>query len=351
MKTMTRPTPPTSSSTSAPSARGIEFLTSQQAEDGSFSKAVGPAVTAMATTALLRQGRGVNDPVVARSLKWLQGFVQPDGGIYQPNSRIRNYETCVSVLCLEAANKDGRYDKTLKNAEKFLRGIQIGEADKKDPSNVNYGGVGYAGNSRPDLSNTSYFMDALKATGVKADDPAMKKALVFISRCQNLESEFNTTPSAGKINDGGFYYTPAEGGGSAAGGDGGGLRSYASMTYAGLKSMIYAGVKPDDPRIKAAVEWIGRHYALDSNPGLGTAGLYYYYHTFAKALNTFGQDEFKDAEGKTHNWRHELTAELARRQKPNGSWVNENRRWLENDPNLVTAFSLLALSYCGPNEK
>ena len=29
------------------------------------------------------------------------------------------------------------------------------------------------------------------------------------------------------------------------------------MTYAGLKSMIYAGVKADDPRVKAAVNGFG----------------------------------------------------------------------------------------------
>ena len=65
----------------------------------------------------------------------------------------------------------------------------------------------------------------------------------------------------------------------------GGLRSYASMTYAGLKSMIHAGVGPDDPRVKAAVEWLRKHYSLDENPGMGKSGLYYYYHTFAKALD------------------------------------------------------------------
>ena len=87
----------------------------------------------------------------------------------------------------------------------------------------------------------------------------MQKALVFVSRCQNLESEHNTTPFAAKVNDGGFYYTIAAGGQSQAGNTpDGGLRSYGSMTYAGLKSMIYAGVSQDDPRVKAAYEWIQR---------------------------------------------------------------------------------------------
>ena len=120
------------------------------------------------------------------------------------------------------------------------------------------------------------------------------------------------------------------------------------MTYSGLKSMIFAGLTQDDPRVKAAVDWIRKHYALDSNPGMGDAGLYYYYHTFAKALDTLGADEIEDAQGRKHDWRRELAEELARRQDANGSWVNGNPRWMEGDPNLATAFALLALSHCRP---
>ena len=165
--------------------------------------------------------------------------------------------------------------------------------------------AGYGGeNSRPDLSNTSFLVDALKTDGTAADDEALKKALVFVSRCQNLETEHNTTPFASKNPDGGFYYTPVGDGASMAGKtENGGLRSYGSMTYAGLKSMIYAGLKPDDPRVKAAVKWIQQHYELDNNPGMGTQGLYYYYQAFAKALAALGEDTFQDADGKSHNWR------------------------------------------------
>jgi squalene-hopene/tetraprenyl-beta-curcumene cyclase len=175
----------------------------------------------------------------------------------------------------------------------------------------------------------------------------MQRALLFISRCQNLESAHNTTPFAAKLNDGGFYYTPAAGGSSQAGVDEttGGLRSYASMTYAGLKSMIYAGVKADDQRVKAAIVWIKKNYDLDTNPGMGSAGQYYYYHTFAKALAALGEDTLVDDKGVSHDWRKELIEELASRQREDGSWVNENSKWLEGDANLVTAYALLALSY------
>ena len=142
----------------------------------------------------------------------------------------------------------------IKGGQDFLKTMQWDESEGKGKDDAFYGGAGYGGNnSRPDLSNTAFFMDALRDTGLPADDPALQKALVFVSRCQNLKSEFNDQPWAGKVNDGGFIYTAANGGKSVAGHRRhGGLRSYASMTYAGLKSMIHAGLTPDDPRVKAA---------------------------------------------------------------------------------------------------
>ncbi|HEX7378945.1 MAG TPA: hypothetical protein VF278_17625 [Pirellulales bacterium] len=329
--------------------KGIEYLRQKgQAEDGSFSRQAGPAVTALVATALLRNGLSVNDPLVAKALTYIESFAQDDGGIYKTGSTHKNYETCVAMLVLSAANADGRYNDRLKKAEAFVKGLQWDEAEGQDESSFNYGGAGYGGKKRPDLSNTSFFIDALKAAGNGPDDEAMKKALIFVSRCQNLESEHNTTPFAAKNPDGGFYYTVAAGGESFAGKVDGGLRSYGSMTYAGLKSMIFAGLGPDDNRVKAAVEWIRKNYALDANPGMGNAGLYYYYHTFAKALDALGADEVTDESGAKHNWRRELAAELVRRQQKDGSWSNEASRWMEGDPNLVTGYALLSLSYCRP---
>jgi len=329
--------------------RAIQFLAVRQLQDGSLSPRIGIGPTALATLGLLRSGRTPADPQVAKSLDYLVEYVQESGGIHMPGTRIPNYETCIVVVCLQEANRDGRFDEAIRRAEGFLRKGQWDEGENKHSADFGYGGAGYGRGSRPDLSNTAYLIDALRACGASANDEAIQKALTFVSRCQNLESEHNTTPFAARINDGGFYYTcmhsrqdsPRET-------PQGGLRSYASMTYSGLKSMIYAGLTQDDPRVKAAIDWIRKNYDLKSNPGMGEAGLYYYYHTFAKALSAFGVDEIEDADGVKHDWRRELTEELAARQQPDGSWVNENPRWMEGDPGLATAFALLALSYCQP---
>jgi squalene-hopene/tetraprenyl-beta-curcumene cyclase len=325
--------------------KGINYLKSSQADDGSWTTTETLGITGLVVNALLESGVPKEDPALQKGLKHLESFVQDDGGIYPPNSTHRNYETCIALMAFAAADKE-KYQAHIKNAEKFLRDLQWDEGEGLESTDPAYGGAGYGNHQRPDLSNTQFLMEALKAAGVAEDDPAFKKALIFVSRSQNLETEHNTTPFAAKIDDGGFYYTPAAGGTSQAGANpDGGLRSYGSMTYAGLKSMVYAGLKPDDPRVKAALDWISRFYTLEENPGMGQQGLYYYYHTFAKTLSVLGQPTLTDAQGKTHNWREDLIRQLAKLQRDNGSWVNRADRWYEGDPNLVTAYSLMSLSH------
>ena len=334
--------------------RGIRYLaTVGQAPDGSFSKFAGTGPTSLAVTAMLRNGRTLRDPVVAKGLQYLESCSHQDGGIYGKGGMFGNYETCAAIMCFQEANTDGRYDTLLKKAEAYVRGVQWDESHGRESWDSYYGGSGYGGTSRPDLSNTAFLVDALKARGADENDKAIQQALAFVSRCQNLETEHNTTPFAAKINDGGFYYTPvvSEQDEERMTADGG-LRSYGSMSYAGLKSMIYAGLDRDDTRVKAAVTWIRKHYDVKSNPGMGPAGLYYYYNTFAKSLDVLGEDVIEDADGAKHDWRLELAEELIKRQQPNGSWINvKSSRWMEGDPNLVTAFSLLALSYCRPESE
>ncbi len=330
--------------------KAIEYLrTTGKADDGSYSSFAGPAVTALVTTAMLQHGVPATDTDVAASLNYLKGFIQPDGGIYSPESVYKNYETSIALLCFAEANADGQYDEILKKAVQFTKNTQWGAGGRSvEESDDRYGGFGYGKHERPDLSNTSYAIDALIKAGVDPESPEMQRALKFVSRSQNHESAHNDLPNASKNPDGGFFYTPANGGESKAESvSGGGLRSYGSMTYAGLKSLLYAGVNKDDSRVKAAVTWIQANYDLQANPGMGAEGLFYYYHVFAKALDAIGEDNCLDAEGESHDWRKELLDELSKRQASDGSWTNQGSdRWLEGDPNLVTAYALLALKYC-----
>ena len=329
--------------------KGINFLKSSQASGGYWTSPDVPGITALVAYSLMLSGVPATDPVVDKALAQLLKNSQPDGGIYSPKGQNGNYETSLCLLALHQADA-AKYKDVIAKAEGYLRRVQWGHDGKVEASDIKYGGAGYGRTGdRPDLSNTYYFLEALEAAGAKKDDPAVQKAVLFLSRCQNLETEHNTTKFSSLINDGGFYYTPAGGGNSAAGNSpNGGLRSYGSMTYAGLKSMIFAGLTPEDPRVKAASEWITKFYTVEENPGMGQQGVLYYYHMFAKALSTMDQDLVKDAQGRSHDWRRELAEQLFSRQQENGAWINKTDRWFEGNPDLATSFALLSLKYCEP---
>ena len=328
----------------------IAFLRQSQAADGSFSSQAGPGVTGLVAAALLSVGVSSEDPVVSKSIDYILNTRRDNGGLYAEGSRHANYETCLAMMALSKANADGKYNEILQSAQKFVKGEQWDEGEGINPKDPAFGGAGYGSKSRPDLSNTAFFIEALRTTGVAQDDPAIQRALAFVNRCQNLESPANDTPFASKLNDGGFYYTPANGGDSMAGKDEatGGLRSYASMTYAGLKSMLYAGVSQEDYRVKAALKYLSKNYSVTSNPGMGAAGHYYYLQTMSKALSVAGVTSFDSESGK-HAWKSDVLAQLKKTQKVDGSWTNPEPRWMEGDPNLVTAYALLTLSHLKAN--
>jgi hypothetical protein len=338
-------TTPDSKEVKAAVARGIAFLKSTQAEDGSWSaKRTGPGVTGLVVVAMLHNGVSPDDPSVAKALTYLKKNIKKDGGIYDKG--LANYTTSVAMLAFKDANKDGKYDDILKNGAAFLKTVQHPN-DPKDPAS---GGAGYDAKSRPDMSNTQFLTEALIEAGVSKDDPALQNALKFVSRCQNLPGEgANDQPFAKKTtpdDKGGLTYVPLDVDDNPHRTPDGGLRSLGAMTYAGLKSFLYAGVSKDDPRVKGAIDWIRRHYTLEENPGLKLAGLYYYYHTFAKAMTALGEDPFEDAKGVKHSWRVELFNALKQRQKEDGSWINPgDRSFGESDPNIATAFALISLSY------
>ena len=336
--------------------KGIAFLRATQSGAGSWDTPrtrIGPTTIVLA--GLLDAGVGIDDPMIVAGLKFVLASVAEDGGIYTPDGLLQNYETCCAVMCFAKANaaakkKNGSepYKELLTKAEKFLRDMQFTEERGVRPEDPQYGGIGYSAATRPDMSNVQFFLDALKASGAKEDDPAIQKALVFVSRCQNLESEHNTMPFL-KRNpdglDGGFIYYPMpdpEGTRETEG-----LRSYGGMTYAGLKSMIYAGLTVEDKRFKAALDWVSKNYTVTENPGRGAAGLYYYYQTMAKTLDVCNSPHLEDADGMKHNWRADLSEQLISIQKANGSWTNaDSRQYMEDDANLVTGYVLLTLSLC-----
>lgn len=331
--------------------KGLEWLKTQQGEDGLFEVAPGqghPGITALAITAFLRHPEkkysDEKHPFIQKAIDRLIAMQQENGAIYDVSKQpaLPNYTTSISVMALSSTANPKKYEKVIEKAQGFLKGLQV-----KDEESVYYGGIGYGSReSVHDLSNLNLAIQALKESG-SDDDEVWNKAIKFLERTQN-RSESNDQKWAG--NDGGFIYSP-DGESKAGTDEAGSPRSYASMTYAGLLSFIYANVDKNDDRVKSAVQWIGKHFTVEENYGMGDQGLYYNYHTMAKALRLYGKDTIIDAKGVSHDWYQELAEKLISVQKPDGSWMNENSRWMEALPVLATSYAILSLDTAYPRKK
>jgi squalene-hopene/tetraprenyl-beta-curcumene cyclase len=346
-------------------AKGVEFLVKTQAEDGSWVKG-NVGISALCADSLLSGGKTIKDEPVRKAIEFLLKNQKPEGGIFD-DSGLDNYTTSLAICALVKADAKA-YSKQIAKAVEFLLAHQWGATENVDEMNyrkdgakkVEDGGAGYGKNKRPDLSNTQFFVDALRAADLPKNDPAWTKVIIFISRCQ-ASSETNDLEAGEHAlvtqDDGGFFYTCAANGISVAGtvdlpGGKKGLRSYGSMTYAGFKSLLYAHLDPSDARAKAALEWIRNHWTFQENPELGQQGLYYYYRTAAKALKAYSEvtktDTLLDARKRTHDWRAEMTAALIARQHDDGAWYNDSDRWFEGKEiaPVPTGDAIVALSLC-----
>jgi hypothetical protein len=460
--------------------RAIAWLRTQQDQKtGGWSIREGapvfPAITGLVLNGMLMEpGVTDQDATVQAGVKFILNNQGPDGGIY--DKLLPSYNTAICLSALARVQQPAQVADARARAIEFLKSIQYGEGamaheglaeaakpvSKDDPY---YGGWGYGNRGRPDLSNTSFALEALHAAGVPEDDPVFKRALVFLQRCQMLETAGGKTVNdmayANGSIQGGFIYATAvnkESGGvgqSFAGeiaeslsgmagsattirlagkdkegkaialsrdvigervqaainaeidlsrgivptefiivlgptGDGKSAsefvvrsngpagrmaevlretfkseigegsvastpvdhwrgrvehRAYGSMGYAGFKSMVYAGLTREDPRVRAALGWIERNYTFSENPGMGTDGYYYFMLMAGRALGASRLDAIGNPSdpSKPRNWREDMIRALAEKQNADGSFRSIDDRWMENDPVLITAYSLIAL--------
>lgn len=340
--------------------KGLAWLEQNQNTNGFWSSADYPAITALALEAFeLSPDRNPKSEaaVVRNGYAYIMSCVQADGGIYR--KELPSYNTSVSLVSVVLRHRPEDETAILK-AREFIIGLQ-NLSDEGQPTNAPFvGGIGYGkADKHPDLSNTTLALEALyasakleKNSGVLASKDLNWPAVIgFIQRCQNLPgTNSETWASDDPQNKGGFIYSPGRSNAGQTNLPSGrvALRSYGSMSYAGLLSYIYADLKPDDPRVAAVMDWLRANYTLEENPALGPQGLFYYYHTMAKALTAYGGNLLDTKNGQTIKWREELALKLINLQNANGSWANENGRWLEKDPALVTAYALIALDLIYP---
>lgn len=341
--------------------KGLAWLAAHQNAAGYWSDERNPAMTALPLWAFAGAGSGKQYAgQVDKAVAFILGKAQPDGGIYTPNPQrggagLGNYNTSICMMGLHAT---GRKDvvRTIQKAREYTASTQLTGDDEHT------GGFGYdrGGRRHTDLTNTGITLDAMRRTqdvedlrpaGEKHADLNWDAAQKYVLNMQQKEGE----------DKGGFLYVKSFGprpgtgqGGPRGEGKGAGpggaltrppLRSYGSITYVGLLSMVHTQLKRSDPRVISALDYCTKHWTLDENPGQGGQGIYFYYNILTRALTAAGVDAIPQESGGTLNWREALIRKLISLQKADGSWINENNRWWENDPVLVTSYSLLALEF------
>lgn len=337
--------------------RGLASLLRSQNSNGWWSTQDHVAPTALVLTAFMGEPTGrfrTNlPPSLAKGYEFILGSVKPDGSIYR--TTLINYNTSISMVAL-ATSGNSAYDERLRRGREFLIRSQTDLGEPGTADSPYDGGVGYGDKyAHSDMNNTLTALEALYYTRyLNAGEGAVGKKDVnwdavvkFLQNCQNLPSH-NRLPWASDDvrHKGGFVYYPGH---SMAGAETNAvtgrvaLRSYGSISYAGLLSYIYADLKREDPRVIAVLDWLRSNYTLDENPGMELQGLYYYLHLMTKALNIARVESLELKDGRTIQWRREVAMRLINLQQRDGSWANTNGRWWEKDPNLVTAYAIQSL--------
>jgi hypothetical protein len=318
-----------------PLRKAAQFLWTQQAEDGGFHSATygllrsGQSLTPFVLDALLdvpetvlaAPARGVE-----RALDFIRKNTNADGALGRMDSSSEdypNYATALAVSAMVKARRAG-WERDIAPMVAQLRLQQFREANGWKRGDPPFGAWGMGGPiHRPpdaghvDLSMTRYVLEALRAAGVPAADPAMTSALVYLERSQNP--------------DGGFFFSTVNLETNKAGEADGRPNSYGTATADGLLALLAAGVPGTDPRVLRAMRWLQDHHRPDRASGFDAApyqswgsGLRYYYAgAISRAMPGLPV--------------------LLPPQRKDGSFWNSNNLVKEDDPLIATGFAVQVL--------
>jgi squalene-hopene/tetraprenyl-beta-curcumene cyclase len=324
-------------------SKGVDYLLKTQNEDGSWGKKPQPAVAALCALALHNaptSNTAARDEAVDAAMAFVLSHVdEEDGAIRGEAPRILFfklspwpvYTTSISLVALAEINKP-EYLPVMKAAREYLKSMQSAA-----PDSPTAGGFGYDQRKRPDMSNTNWTLEALYLTRHLDDEPfgtasSRESSKKVWKQANEFLKNMQAPPDSEGEHAGGFAYKHKSE-----------IVATGTMTYAGLKSMIYAEVDDQDPRVRGALKWIGRNYTFEEVPGAKMRGYFYYIQTMTKALGAANVDNVPLEGGKTANWRQDAAGHLISLQRTDGSWYNPDGKYLESLPELVTAYAMISL--------
>jgi squalene-hopene/tetraprenyl-beta-curcumene cyclase len=353
--------------------RAADWVVSQQGDDGAWKEMGQPslAYTGLIVAALAEAPADLRKkyrPAIDKAVEFMLKKQNEDGSFGEGpgGGYLKVYTTSIALMALSLATPDKK--DPIGNARGYLKNNQLKEG-------VDKGSLGYGDKepkmesgklvekpSIPNLSTTGFAAEGLARSGLPKDDAFWKLVIEYVAKCQN-NSETNNDPaflarlkeknlSVG--DDGGLFYAANPDdvrGGTVKITDKTIINSYGSMTYDGIKTYLYAGLTKDDPRVKAAIDWVRKNYSVEAHPGFAfdekrtdLQGLFYYYLMMTRAFEAMGEKTFKTFDGKEHKWANELGEQLLKIQQEEKMWKNENPRWREDSPLLVTSYVLNILN-------
>lgn len=276
--------------------RGLQWLSRNQANDGSWRNAGGygtypAAMTGLAGMALIASGstptRGKYWREVRQSVEFLMKNADATNGVISvPQEEGRSmYGHGFATLYL--ASVFGM-EEDLRKQEKLKRILDkavtlIGSAQSSA------GGWIYTPDSNSDEGSVTVTqVQALRAcrmSGIIVDKKVIDRAVGYIKRCQNADGSIRYSLNSG--NDG----RPA-------------------ITAAGVAVLYNAGVYDDQPFVEKAYEYCKKHIQIS----VDSTGHHFYTHLYwSQALYQRGGKDWADYYSKKAAW-------LLKQQKKDGSW-------------------------------
>jgi len=359
-------------------SRAATYLVTAQSPDGAWRSETygmfrdGMPLTPYVMSALffLPQGDPEARTAFRKGVNYLMTMVNEDGTLRSRLSfPVLTAASASRMVVLET--KDAVHKHAQAAFLNIIREWQLTETLGWSPGDPEYGGWGFSlrppkkpqsGQLRErffesNMVATIFGIAAMRSARIPLSDPAWKKVLVFVKRCQNFADD--PARADPRFDDGGFFFIPNDALQNKAGIAGTDrfdqqrFHSYGTMTADGLRALLQCGLPKDHPRVIAALTWLERNFYVTENPGtfnpdrevLRNATYYYWAWAIAHAFDRVGIREFEQ-NGKTVNWTEELAEELLRQQRPDGTWANRYTDAREDDPLVATPWSAAALAIC-----
>lgn len=270
----------------------LRYLAQRQNANGAWLGRYGPAVTALVIRAFLQAGASPKLPRIADGLHFIESCRHSDGGYYLLDEPA--YNTAIVVRTLSMLHSK-TYVRRCTQAMAFLRSI-----------------------SQPQSSGSTGIRQWFSGHSTIGRPPSGPVTL--------------SNATAPWLNDGNL--DPHERPGDMR------LKNYGSITYAQLKSMIYASLSPRDPRVARLSRWLREDRHIQINPAAhGAPGLFYFSLVYARVMRAM---EHAPAGNTIQSWRSRLIHLMQRLRRPGGYWENTSSdRWLEGNRIMATTYAAL----------